>query len=93
MDSCILTLYLPDTIVSHHQTPFLPYPPGTNINRFRYSLHVPCSNTSTVPLPVPPGWKLLKTLYLNETMLPDGFTSTPLIIMIKKEGMLVILVR
>ena len=55
----------------------------------------PCSydNTSNVSLPVPPGWTLLKTIYLTEPGLPEGFTATPLAILLKKDGMLVILVR
>ena len=49
--------------------------------------------SSSIPLPVPPGWKNLKTITIPEPNLPGNKTTVPFTIMLKKGTQMAILVR
>jgi len=53
----------------------------------------PCWGSSSIPLPVPPGWENLKTVTIPEPGLPGNKTSVPFTVMLKKGKQMAILVR
>ena len=57
----------------------------------------PCSYNKTfnaAPVPLPPGWELLRLLYIPEPgTTPDSFVVIPIGVALKRDNMMVILVR